>query len=276
MFNFIRGRNTFWWAVLIASIFLIFLVVFSSLISDPANTYSWIETTRVSISRYWFASIIDAIGIFIQNDAIYGITVGILFSLVSLSFIYIFKINDIRKTTIHALAYGYFENFLVKLITNCSHKYLHYRVIIILPTFQLVEHPDIYMGDIKRILSMKGFETNVETSDTSFGRQAFFVQRKNDPPLPLYIDAPTTLKTLRKILELEADMPVGKVVEHKWWQRRFLELRSEFQAVIEQLLPSGSWGNIVFIESEDKEKFTRRIEEEVLKLEAEMSASSED
>lgn len=275
MYSFLRSRNSFWWAVLSASILLIFVVVFSSLIIDPSNTYSWIETVRLSIKQYWVAPIIEAIGLLTQNDAIYGIIVGVLFSLVSLSFIYIFKISDIRRTTIHALAYGYFENFLVKLITMCSTEHLHYRVIIILPTFQLVEHPDIYMADIKRILAMKGFETKVKSSDASFGRQAFFVQRKDNPPLPLYIDAPTTLKTLRKILELEADMPVGKVIEHKWWQRRFMELRNEFRVAIEQLMPSNSWANIVFIESENMEEFSRKIEDEAIKLEAEIKAGLE-
>ena len=139
----------------------------------------------------------------------------------------------------------------------------------------IIEDNEMNLALVKEILSMKGFETNVKSSDVSFGRQAFFVQRKNNPPLPLYIDAPTTLKTLRKILELEADMPVGKVIEHKWWQRRFIELRSEFRAAIEQLIPSDSWDTIVFIESENKEDFSRKIEEEVLKLEAEIKADSE-
>lgn len=275
MFSILKGRNAFWWLVLVISILLISIVVISNLISEPSNTQKWIVSLRNFTQQFWFGGLFSSVGLLTQNDAIYGISVGVLMSLVSLSFIYIFKISDIRKTAIRAIAYGYFENFLIRLITTCTNRHVHYRVIIILPTFQLVEHPDIYLGDIKQILTRKGFKTGIESSDVSFGRQAFFVQRKDDPPLPLYIDAPTTLKTLRKILELEADMPVGKVVEHKWWQMRFLELRNEFRKAIEQLIPPGSWGNVVFIESEDKDAFMKKIEEEVLKLEAEIKSEED-
>ncbi|WP_131618226.1 STING domain-containing protein [Roseivivax marinus] len=256
MFSWVRSNNIFWWVSLVVSASLILLVLTAALISDPENSqFSWTSLLQEAVSDAGLSLPVNLIGRLSQNDTVYTITVGILFSVISASLLFIFKINSVRKIAIQAIAYGYFENFLIRLVQHCSRAYSAYRIIIVMPTFQLVEYPDVYLEDIKHSLRKLGVTPDIERTDEKFGRYALFVQRKNNPPLPIFIDVPTTLKTLRKILELEADMPAGRVVEHRWWRQRFLHLRREFERAIEQLLPQNSWGNVAFIRSEERDHF---------------------
>lgn len=233
-----RSYSLGWWSTLFLSGLAILFVILSSIVGDPANQDLALVTKLREISEQsGILRIMELVARFAQNDAIYTITVGILFTLASTAVIYIFKIASIRSVSIQAITYGYFENFLIRLIQHCTKTYKSYRIVIVMPSFQLVEYPDVYMNEIRTTLENLGFDWKLEKSDDSFGRNAFFVQRRDNPPLPLFIDVPTTLKTLRKILELEADMPAGKVVAHRWWRNRFDALCREFQIALSQVSP---------------------------------------
>lgn len=275
MFSWLRSRNVFWWVIIAFCFTCICFVVISAVLTNAQSVqFEWLLKLRSQLETIGWMPVFQAVGELMQDDALYAISVGLLFSLLSTGLIFVFKISSIRKVAIQAIAYGYFENFLIRLVKHCTANYPHYRIVLVRPTFQLVEYPDVYMEDIKARLRALGFETVKEMTDENFVRNALFVQRKDNPPIPLFIDIPTTLKTLRKILELEADMPAGKIVEHRWWRTRFAQLCREFEKSIGQVLPTNSWGNIVFIDSQNTAKFEAQLMAEIEKLESLLRAEN--
>lgn len=266
----LRANAGVWWAVLLVSGFALIVVVLATLVADAANQTDSMTALRGFLAGTALGYVIGEVGVWANNDTVAGILMAVFSSAISLSVVYIFKVPNIRRTAVQVIGYGYYENFLLRLVKHCADEGQPYRIIVALPSFQLVEDPDVYFKDIEIMIQGMGFNLQVVESDNKFRRQAFYVQKLEGKALPLYIDVPTTLKTLRKILELEADMPVGKVVGFEWWEARFLQLRKDFQKVIEERMKQGSWGNLVFIDAADKAEFKRRIEEEISNMEQEM------
>ena len=272
MLDRLKTENMLWWGVIIFGLIFVISVVFAAfLVGDVSGSLGWTAYVREHLADIGLLPAVNFLGYAMQDDTIYAITVGITFTAISTATIYIFKINNIRKIAIRAIAYGYFENFLIRLVQHCAKTHIHYRIVIIRPTFHFVEYPDIYMDEIRSRLKKLGFVTSTETTDSSFDRHSIIVQRPGSPPVPLFVDVPTTLKTLRMILELEADMPAGRVMEYKWWRDRFHKLCGEFEDVLKQKFPSNSWRNLIFLDSENLETLEKEIIKLIEALEVEMN-----
>ena len=272
MLNALKSNNIFWWFVIaVGSISITLVVISAFLTGDASGSFSWVATTKSHLEHMDLLRYVNIIGYLMQDDTIYAITVGATLTAISTATIYISKINNIRNVAIKAIAYGYFENFLIRLVQHCAKTHSTYRIVIIRPTYHFVEYPNIYMDEIRSRLRKLGFETTTESTDSSFDRHSIIVQRPGNPPVPLFVDVPTTLKTLRTILELEADMPAGKVMEYKWWRLRFQQLCDEFESVLKQKFPANSWRNMVFLESENLEELEKNLIHQIETLEAEMN-----
>jgi hypothetical protein len=257
---------------MLASFLTLGVLVFSSVVADIENQSRTAAFARSFVDDSALETLIYEIGAYQQSDAVIGAAIAILTSTIMLSYIHIGKIPNIRRIAIEAIAYGYYENFLIGLAQFCSDTYTDYRIIIIVPDFQLVETPKFYINRLKKVIKDLGFEMTIQQTDQDFGRHAYLVFKKDHPPLPLYVDIPTTMRVLTRILELEAHMPVGKLVERKWWRKRFSELAHDFANVIRNYMPEDDWGNVVFIESSNKEDFIQKLKREILDLEKKIAS----
>lgn len=257
-FRLLRARLWFWWLVLLGSIAVLALLILGSN-SVPeifGLDIKFIVITNMGDSA---AETLQFSGKVADNDALGSIAISLCFVLITLSFIHLFKIPNIRKVAIRALATGYYENFLIGVIDTLSKRNQNFLIIIVLPNFTLIERPNIYWKGFKDVIADLGFELKQEEVDVDFGRTILTVNAPDNPSLPIRVDMPTTMKMLRIILELESEMPAGKGVEYQWWKDRFLELRNEFQKTIEQYLPEDDWGNIKFVKGDTKKEFESQI-----------------
>lgn len=254
-----RLRQQFFWGIiLVTCTTLIIFTLASSIIVD--ESWQKLDGVRKWLTGHWLENWVYAFGMSAQNDGLYGIFIGSLFSFMSLSFIYLFKIPHIRETTIQAIASGYYENFLSKVIESAHREYSNFRTIIVLPSYELVENPDIYWSRLKSIIEGMGFKLEESRSDEIFGRRIFTIyKRGSDSSLPVFIDLPSTLKVIRKIIELEAHMPAGRVSRRKWWRRRFQQLRNEFKSSVIDHVGDPKWGRLLFVEGDTVDDFSEKL-----------------
>lgn len=261
MLRRLKSKRVFWWIVLIGSITGLILIFISSVVADLENQTSSANYLRGLIDKTFIARVVYEVGTYSTNDAVSAVSIGFLSSLIPLSFIYLFKIPEIRRIAIQAIVNGYYENFLKSVIekVHAQGGDIENRVIIILPSYELVENKNIYWGHFRRITERLGFSFVQETTDRDFGRNIFSIQKLDSSPLPVFIDMPTTLTTLKTIIELEEDSPVGVIAERSSVKRRFFSLRSQFQQELAKYVREGDWGNITFVEGETLEKFEKEI-----------------
>jgi hypothetical protein len=126
---------------------------------------------------------------------------------------------------------------------------------------------------LKTVIVDLGFKLEESESDEIFGRRIFTIyKRDNVASLPVFIDLPSTLKVVRKIIELEAHMPAGRVSRRKWWRRRFNELRNEFKESLLDHIGDPKWGELSFIEGDTVDEFTKKLEKVINELEVKGSS----
>lgn len=265
---YLMTHRALWWLVLVACVLFLVLVVIATLTIDQTNQSAIADFLRAQTQLLGLKAIMTEIGTLAANDALLAVIMSGLSAFISLSLIYIYKIPDIRRVGIYGIAYGYFENFLRKLILHCVETHTAYRIVIVLPTATLLKDPEVYIADLRRHIANLGYSMQTVQADEKFGRHAFFIQRKENPPLPIYVDVPTTLRSLIKILELEASTPVGQLSDPKWEAARFVQLRNDFATALKSYLQENSWGNVVFVDAENQAECFKTIEQEAQALEA--------
>ncbi len=254
----LRSRLWFWHLVLIVSLVVLVLMGLGSFAEAPELGPA-VSSRVLAVAGQTALDLLLVFGRIAENDVFGGLLISGCSVLITLAFIHITKIPDIRRTAIRALATGYYENFLIGVVDALSRRKEKFLIIIVLPNFTLIERPNVYWKGFKDVIGELGFELQQEEVDTDFGRSILTVHKAGNPSLPIRVDMPTTMKMLKIILELESDMPVGRGVEYQWWKDRFIELRDEFQRTIEQYLPEDDWGNIVFVKGDTKKEFEAHL-----------------
>lgn len=274
MFWRLRSQPFFWYMVWFGSIFLLVLLFIVGLASDSDESTFLSRSLRGYLHGSVTEQVIREIGPLIKNDLVAGGMIAFLSSMVSISTIYIFKIPAIRETSIRVIAFGYYENFLKKVVGFASTEHALYRVCVVLPQFELVSQPDLYWKGMRQHLKRLGFEIKPVTSDQAFFRNTYLVMKKESPELPIFVDVPTTTRTLQEILELEADMPVGKAKDTRWFRYRFNELRDAFGDALRTYYPEQSLRSLVIISPTSEQDFEFCITKLVKELEEEINRLS--
>ena len=272
MWQRLRLLKPFWWVVLIASVVGLLFVVLSSLVADSTNQTRSAIWLRETLGTGWLRDVAEEFGPFASNDLVAAALIAALSGFWTTALIQIFKIPAIRRTAIQAIAFGYYENFLRKLVSFARANHTVYRIGIIMPKFELVAQPELYWEGVKAHIARLGFEMQTVETDASFGRNTHVILKRESPPMPLYIDVPTTARTLQEILELEAHMPVGRARNLGWFKRRFDQLRDEFSSAIRDYYPEDALRSLVFITPTSEEDFERKMTDLVQSLEQEIAA----
>ncbi|WP_138472171.1 STING domain-containing protein [Poseidonocella sp. HB161398] len=270
----VRSKPYFWYLVLFGSSALLVALFALGIVSDSESQSSISIWLRSFFSEGLPNLALREVGPLVSNDLAAGGMVAFLSSMISISIIYIFKIPAIRETSIRVIAFGYYENFLKKVLSHASEQHEAYRVCVILPQFELVSQPNLYWKGMVRHLKRMGFEIKTVTADQAFFRNTYLVMKKSHPELPLFVDVPTTTRTLQEILELEADMPVGKSKNTKWFRNRFNELREAFGDALRSYYPEQSLRSLVILCPNSESDFETSISTVVSQLEEEISRTT--
>lgn len=266
----IRSQPYFWWLVLFGSAILLIALFVIGIASDTESKSSVSIRLREVLGDGFPSIVVREIGPLVSNDLAAGGMIAFLSSMISISIIYIFRIPAIRETSIRVIAFGYYENFLKKVVSHASREHGTYRVCVILPQFELVSQPDLYWEGMRQHLRRIGFEVRPVTADQAFFRNTYLVMKKSNPDLPIFVDVPTTTRTLQEILELEADMPVGKSKNTKWFRSRFNELRDAFGEALRSYYPEQSLRSLVILAPTSEQEFEASISALVSQLEEEI------
>lgn len=258
----------FWWSVLTFSVCGLLTIGVSSFIADLSNHTVLANYLRGALNGTRTLAFINEIGIYATNDAISGVSIGLLSSLIPLSYIYIFRIPEMRKMAIRILTAGYYENFLSGVIDTIHAKgaSLESTVLVILPSYDLVDNKIRYWNHFKRSLAKYNFQLETEVSDKEFGRQVMYVYRTDGYRVPIFLDMPTTLTNLKRIIEFEDNSPAGTTSERKWKKQRFRELRTQFRDELSTYVIERDWGNIRFIEGSDLSDFEKELDSVMAEL----------
>lgn len=260
MLNRIGFKPAFWWFILVSAIIGLVIIAISSIVSDPDNTDSFANFFRTNLNST-VLDFMSAISIYSKYEVTSSIVIGFLLSLLPLSYIYLFKIPDIRKMAITILTAGYYENFLSGVI-NTIHKSggnQNNAVLIILPSYELVGNKKLYWERFTNVIALHDFHLKEQTTDKDFGRNILHIYRKDGSPFPIFLDMPTTLTNLKKIIELEDNSPAGSITDRKWRKQRFFELRKQFQDELTKYVEESDWGNIRFIEGTTLKAFEEQL-----------------
>ena len=95
------------------------------------------------------------------------------------------------------------------------------------------------------------------------------IMKKTSKNQPIFIDVPTAIRSLQDILELEADMPVGKSKNNKWFRNRFNQLRDSFGDALRSYYPEQSLKNLVILAPTSEKDFEEKISSLLSQLESE-------
>jgi len=261
--NDIRLYTIFWWIVLTLSVTSLVLMAASGLVVDQDNNSSVAVFLRNIVAGSTLSSVVQEMGGLVSNGVVSGVLFGVISAAITLSLIYIFKIPSIRKISIQILAAGYYENFLHSVIQKVYSQAgsTENSVIIILPGFALVENKVIYWNSFQSFAERNGFKFVQETTDADFGRNVFTIQRNDKTPIPIFIDMPTTLTNLKKIIELEEHSPVGKISSRNRVKERFYFLRDAFEDELRTYVKEHDWGNVRIVDGRSLRKFEQEIGE---------------
>lgn len=259
----IRFYTIFWWVILILSVWALVLMAISGLVADLGNTSIVALYLRDMVSGSGLSFVVQEIGGLVSNGVVSGVLFGSLSAAITLSLIYIYKIPSIRRIAIQILAAGYYENFLHQVIQKVYSQTgsTNNSVIIILPGFALVENKSIYWNSFQSFAEKHGFKFVQETTDVDFGRHVFTIQKNDKSPIPIFIDMPTTLTNLKKIIELEEHSPVGTTSSRKRIKERFYFLRDAFEEELRTYVREHDWGNVRIVEGRSLRGFEQEIGE---------------
>jgi hypothetical protein len=188
LFEFLSSRQWAWKLLWIASILLLVVIILSSVIAD-GQAYPLSQFLNEKLGAGPLAPALQSIGGLAQNDAIFGIVVGGLFSILSIASIYILKIPNIRSTSVQALAWGYYENYLSNVVQEIAAESPNFRIVIVLPSYELVERPKFYWARLKVVISRLGFGLENVRTDDVFGRD-FFYHPETRGPTPAALRRP--------------------------------------------------------------------------------------
>ena len=270
MFQYIRLLRPFWWTVASFCVIGIGCMVVSALISDPQFTTKTVIWLRNQLDETRLGILFYALGEVQENDIIETASLAALTSVLSTSLIYIFKIPNIRRTAIRAIVFGYYENFLKKLVSYANKSHRVYRIVIVIPRYELVSQPELYWEGIKTQISRLGFNLSTIETDAAFGRNTYIIDRHSSASLPIFVDVPTTTRTLQEILELEADMSVGRGRNERWFRLRFEQLRDEFSEALKAYYPEDALPSLRFITPMSHDDFNQAVTGIVKELEGEI------
>jgi hypothetical protein len=235
----------------------------SGLVVDQGNTSSIAVFLRSWLLESWLSPLVQEVGGLVSNGVISGVLFGLLSAAITLSLIYIYKIPSIRKVSIQILAAGYYENFLHSVIQKVYSQAgsTENSVIIILPGFALVENRAIYWKSFQSFAEKHGFKFEQVTTDADFGRNVFTIQQNDKAPIPMFIDMPTTLTNLKKLIELEEHSPVGTTSSRTRVKERFYFLRDAFEEELRTYVREHDWGNVRIVEGRSLRGFEQEIGE---------------
>ncbi len=268
MFRRLFDHRLFWYLILALCVLGLLGMVFGSVYLSDDYQSGLARFIRSSIDLFGAGSLIREMDVLLNNDIISGTVIAALSSVMTLAWLHISKIKNMRRMAVEVLAYGYYDNFIKKLIRHCYQEYEAFRILIILPSHELIEEPDFYKAELTRFFKREGFELKDTRSDEGFARNAYFIQKKESPvSLPLFVDFPTTTRSLSKVLELESDTPIGKLKNIDWARRRFTVLIDYFVQALRGYLSTESFGNVRFIISTDARDFTSKVSHEIKELE---------
>ena len=259
----IRFYTIFWWAVLVLCVLGLVFMAISGLVVDQGNTSFAALFLRNIVTGSGLSSLVQEVGGLVSNGVVSGVLFGLMSAAITLSLIYIYKIPSIRKIAIQILAAGYYENFLHRVIQKVYSQSgsTENSVIIILPGFALVENKSIYWNAFQSFAEKHGFRFVQETTDSDFGRNVFTIQKNDKSPIPIFIDMPTTLTNLKKIIELEEHSPVGTTSSRNRIKERFYFLRDAFEEELRTYVKEHDWGNVRIVEGRSLRGFEQEIGE---------------
>jgi hypothetical protein len=261
-------NRTVWVFVFIVALALLTLVFISSLYVDAGLTFWPLPIVRQWIGEVPFLeNLLTQVGEAVSNDAILSAVIAILSAAIPLSIVYAFQMPALRKISVRILVDGYYENFLSGVIADVYQKAgnIDNRIGIVLPGYRLVTDKKRYWTTIENVIQRKGFTFETHRTDKDFGRSVFVILNKQGEKLPVYLDLPTTLTGLNKVIEFETGQSRGDLSDRKWSERRFYFLRDLFRTELEKYVVEDDWGNIKFLEGKSLKVF-----------EAELSAFLED
>lgn len=259
----IRFYSIFWWGVLSLSILLMLLIAVAGISFDESNQSMVSAFFRDRVDGAGLSWLFRELGSLVSNGVVSAVLFGFLSAAVTTSLIYIYKVPAIRRISIQILAAGYYENFLHRVIQKVYSQAGSSKnsVIIILPGFALVENKSIYWKSFQSFAEKHGFRFVQETTDSDFGRNVFTIQRNDKAPIPIFIDMPTTLTNLKKIIELEEHSPVGSTTSRNRIKERFYFLRDAFEDELRTYVREHDWGNVRIVEGRSLRGFEKEISE---------------
>lgn len=256
--------RAFWSIVLLLSCLAMLVMLVSGLLVDVAYDWPWLEGVRAWLTAYpRLDAALRLAGALTENDLILSAFVS-LFSVVStIALTYIRQIFVMRKVGVRVLVDGYFNNFLSKVIRKVISMAgrSQNRIAIILPSFDFMTEKDAYWGKFVAILEYKGFSLETERTDVQFGRDIFVIYSKSGEKLPIFIDLPTTMTGLRKIIQFETGVTRGDLSDHRWAASRFYVLRNQFRSELEKYVRENDWGNLTFIEGQTMDQFEVELDQ---------------
>lgn len=234
------------------------VMLVSGLLVDVAYDWPWLEGVRAWLTAYpRLDAALRLAGALTENDLILSAFVS-LFSVVStIALTYIRQIFVMRKVGVRVLVDGYFNNFLSDAIRGVISRAgrSQNRIAIILPSFDFMTEKEAYWGKFVAILEFKGFSLGTERTDVQFGRDIFVIYSKSGEKLPIFVDLPTTMTGLRKIIQFETGVTRGDLSDHRWAASRFYVLRNQFRSELEKYVRENDWGNLTFIEGRTMDQF---------------------
>ncbi len=222
--EFLKVHRTIWLLVLAIACVGIFFTVYYGLFisgnifyststpSDPLgrhSSYTWLST-RTPI-----------------NATTIGWLESIFFACLGLGFTFCFVVCRQRKAVIAALAAGYWRSHLEGALKWFTEQDAAPRIIILKPTFKVLEDVGYFENEIVRSLRQGRPELDIEPQTVGEPpRTAWTLKDRNGTNVAVIIDFARNLTALKDLVESEAFGPVGKVF---WPPRSKYEfLRDEY------------------------------------------------
>lgn len=265
-----------WWGTLFISVLCLAILILSTIVIEPEGNSVIADAVRPLVTDKWYEGLLIEIGTLANNNAISASIIAFFTAAITTSTIYIFKIPEIRRISIQIIAAGYYENFLHGVIKKVYSDIgsVENSILIILPGYSLVESKKLYWDSFRSFAEKHGFVFSQETTDSDFGRNIFTIMRKDGEKIPIFLDMPTTLTNLKKIIELEEHSPVGTLRDVGSVKKRFYLLRDQFQEEIRQYVDEHDWGNVRFIEGKSVRKFEQEISDILAEIDQQPGAAS--
>jgi hypothetical protein len=257
-------NRVFWSFVLGLSCLSMLVILVSGLLVDTVYDWSWLERFRTLLAGYpGLDRALRVTGALTENDLILSAFIALFSGVSTIALTFIRQIFVMRRVGVRILVDGYFNNFLSKVIRNVISMAgrSQNRVAIILPSFDFMTEKEAYWGKFVAVLEYKGFSLKTERTDVQFGRDIFVIYSRDGEKLPIFVDLPTTMTGLRKIIQFETGVTRGDLSDHRWAATRFYVLRDQFRNELEKYVKENDWGNLTFIEGQTMDRFEKELDE---------------